>query len=110
MPGPLPELQPKFRREHLVQAQEILRRRTLEQRLAQRARLATLLAEDGAIRNPEAARLLGVHENTVRNWRKRWVEEKFTLVDKPRPGRPRVFSPKAHRGGQGNRVRVTRAA
>jgi transposase len=69
-----------------------------------------LLAENPRLPNPEAAKLLGVHENTVRYWRKRWVEEGFRLEDKPRPGRPRVFSPEDSRDHQERRVRTARSA
>ena len=76
---------------------------------AVRARLALLLAENPTIPNPEAARLLGVHENTIRNWRKRWATEGWCLDDRPRPGRPRLFSLETVRRRQGGRLRTARA-
>ena len=93
MPDPVPKYQPKLRASEVQKAKEVLRRRSSTHGQATRARLAVLLSENRAIENREAARLLGVHENTVRRWRKRWVEEGFSLEDKPRSGRPRSFSP-----------------
>ena len=95
MPDPVPKYQPKLRANEVEKAREVLRRRSSPHGQATRARLAVLLYENRAIENREAARLLGVHENTIRRWRKRWVEEGFSLEDKPRPGRPRSFSPSA---------------
>lgn len=93
MPGPKPLYQPKFRPEELEEAQTVLRRRSSPHGVANRARLAILLAEDSEFPNPEAGRILGVHENTVRYWRKRWVQEGFSLRDKPHTGGPRFFPP-----------------
>jgi transposase len=69
-----------------------------------RASLAILLFENPAMENRAAARLLGLHENTIRNWRKRWVQEGFSLEDKPRSGRRRSFSPSRGHGDQKHRV------
>lgn len=108
--GPPPHYQPRLRQEDLEAADKILRRRKSPQAKAQRARLARLLAENPKLSNPEAGRLLGVHENTVRYWRKRWCREGFRLDDKPRPGRPPIFSPEADRGHQGRGLRTARPA
>ena len=90
MPGPQPKYQPTFQPKQLEHARDLVRQRTSPHAQAQRARLAMLLAENPRLPNPEAAKLLGVHENTVRYWRKRWVDEGFRLEDKPRPGRSGV--------------------
>ncbi len=56
----------------------------------QRARLL-LLAHQG-LANAEIARRLGCSVQTVRNWRKRWLQSPV-LKDAPRAGRPRSFTP-----------------
>ena len=100
MPGPLPQYRPRFSRQERRQAREVVRKRKVSHGCARRARLALLLAQEPAISNPEAGRRLGVHENTIRYWRKRWTSEGFSLEDRPRSGRPPSFSPRAGRGHQ----------
>ncbi len=104
MPGPDPQYQPKFRPGELEEARNVLRRRKSSHGEATRARLAILLSENPKLPNPEAGRLLGVHEATARYWRKRWVEEGFSLRDKPRSGRPRFFPPAADYDDQEHRL------
>ena len=101
MRGCLPLYRPTFSAGQLREAAALVRRRQVPHGKAVRARLVRLLAENPTIPNPEAARLLGVHENTIRNWRKRWATQGWTLEDRPRCGRPRVFSLARARGGQG---------
>ena len=110
MPGLLSHYRPAFSRQQLDEAAKLVRRRRAPQGKAVRARLALLLAESPTISNPAAARLLGVHENTVYNWRKRWATQEWTLSDRPRSGRPPVFSPARARGREGRRLRVARPA
>ncbi len=95
MPRDKPKYHPKFSRSDLEQVEKTLRRRTAPQVQVQRAKLAKLLHSEPKIENGEAARRLGVHHQFVRKWRKRWATEGFSLDDKPRPGRPRAFSPSA---------------
>ena len=109
MPGCLPRYRPTFSADQLREAAALVRRRQVPHGRALRARLTGLLAENPTITNPEAARLLGVHENTIRNWRKRWVTQGWTLDDRPRCGRPVVFSLARTRGGQGRCLRTARA-
>ena len=104
MPGPDPFYQPKFRPKELEEAREVLRYRSSPHGVATRARLALLLADDPKLQSPDAGHVLGVHENTVRNWRKRWVDEGFSLRDKPHTGRPRFFPPSADHDRQEYRV------
>jgi transposase-like protein len=67
-----------------------------------------LLAADG-LTNAEIARRLGCTDKTPGRWRRRFAEEGLAGLDeKPRPGRPRSFSPRADRRGQGDRVRASR--
>lgn len=77
------------------------------QRDALRARIV-LLAADGA-ENVEIADLLDVDADTVSKWRKRFFEEGTDgLSDRPRPGRPKIFSPLGPRHRQGHRLRAAR--
>ena len=67
---------------------------------------AILLAADG-ISNTEIAERLGQSRQAVSTWRKRFCEEGLQgLEERPRPGRPRRFSPGAGRRGQGDGVRA----
>ena len=109
MPGCLPHYRPVFSPDQLHEAAKLVRRRQVPHGKAVRARLALLLAEAPTLSNPEAGRLLGVHENTIRYWRKRWATEGWTLEDRPRPGRPVVFSLARARRRQGRGLRTARA-
>jgi len=109
MPGLLPIYRPRFSPKELAQAREVSRKRTAPHSMVLRANLALLLVQHPAVTNPEAGRRLGLHENTVRQWRKRWASDGFSLQDLPRSGRPPVFSPRRDRPDQGGRVRTARA-
>jgi len=64
-------------------------RHTASQRMALRARIILRCVEGGM--NRQIASDLGVHENTVGKWRKRFLLERLDgLLDKPRPGGPRI--------------------
>jgi len=104
MPGPKPESQPRFSRKEIRQAEKIARTRSAPHKHVWRARLALALSKDPTLRSPEAARRLGVHEQTVRRWRQRWVAEGFSVEDKPHPGRPPSFSPSRRGAGEGDCV------
>ena len=95
MRGPKPpvvELSPEVRHE----LEALLRRRSLPQQLALRARII-LAAADGE-NNSQIARSLGLETDTVRLWRNRWLSFAFIplsdlslderLSDVPRSGRP----------------------
>ncbi len=95
MRGPKPpvvELSPEVRHE----LEALLRRRSLPQQLALRARIV-LAAADGH-NNSQIARSLGLETDTVRLWRTRWLSfapiplSDFSLderlSDVPRSGRP----------------------
>jgi len=67
------------------------RRRTSAQALATRSRVVLAAAE--GLSNTEIASRLGVHRNTARVWRSRFVAGRLDgLVDEPRPGRPRTVT------------------
>ena len=71
--------------------QRYVRRATISQHLAVRARIV-LLCADGLL-NQEVAALVGVGANTVGTWRKRFAERRLNgIVDLDRPGGPRKFS------------------
>lgn len=110
MPELLPIYRPKFSSKELEEAAKVSRKRTAPHALVERAKLVLLLAESPTMTNPEAARRLDLHENTVCKWRKRWATEGFSLEDLPRSGRPQVFSPRTSGLDQGRRVRAAREA
>jgi transposase len=75
--------------------QALVRRKTLPQQIATRARII-LAAGDGA-NNEQIGRALGIGVEQARHWRKRWrnldgIAEELSLderlADLPRPGRP----------------------
>jgi len=69
---------------------------------------AILLAADG-LANTEIAERLGCSRTSVSTWRRRFCAEGMQgLEEKPRPGRPRRFSPGAGRRGQSDGVRAAR--
>jgi len=88
-----PEYNPTFSDEEIKAAEEVSRRRNAPHVQVQRARLALYLHKHPGVFSTVAADALGMHEQTVRKWRKRWAQEGFALGDRPRPGRPKRFSP-----------------
>lgn len=94
-----PKYQPLFSPSEIQQALSVARKHTSPQTQAKRAKLVLLLADNPQRTSPECARQLGLHEQTVRKWRKRWTLEAFSLEDKPRPGRTWDFSPSAENSG-----------
>jgi len=84
------ELTPE-QRAHL---EKTVRKQTAPQRAVTRARIVLLAA--AGVSNREIARRLGCSRTTVVTWRGRFFEEGLDgLTDRPRPGRPRSFSPSA---------------
>ena len=87
-------------------------RRELEQRVRKytlpyfevmRARIVLLAA--GGWRNDQIAEYVHTSRDVVSLWRKRFFEERLAgLEERPRPGRPRVFPPRAGRSDQGPRL------
>jgi transposase len=78
-----------------AQVQQLARSRAAPHRRVVRARIL-LAAADGAS-NAAIARAEGVHVDTVRERRRRYVTEGLAaaLDDRPRPGRPRRYGPEA---------------
>jgi len=61
-----------------------------------RARMILLAAE--RLSNDEIAQSLSARREVVSLWRKRFFEQRLLgLEERPRPGRPRVFPPRAAR-------------
>jgi hypothetical protein len=87
-------------------------RRVLEERAAKytlpyrevvRARVV-LMASEG-LRNDEIAERLSMRREVVSKWRKRFAESRLAgLEERPRAGRPVLFSPSGHGRGQGDRL------
>ncbi|MBP1598519.1 MAG: hypothetical protein H6Q05_3896 [Acidobacteria bacterium] len=72
------------------------RRYTLPYFQVQRAKMILLAAE--GIDNDEIARRLETRREVVWQWRKRFYEKRLAgLEERPRPGRPRAFSPRPDR-------------
>src|SRR5262245_54108285 len=75
---------------------QLVRAHSTPQALALRARIVLRAAEADQPTNQRIAAELGCDHDTVAAWRKRYVEEGLDgLRDRPRPGRPPVFSPLA---------------
>ena len=70
-----------------------------------RAKIVLLAAE--GLNDTEIARRLDCTDKTATKWRRRYAAQGLAGLDeKPRPGRPRSFSPRRDRGGQGAGVRA----
>jgi hypothetical protein len=84
--------------------QELRRRATkytLPYFVVQRAKMILMAAEGMA--NDEIAATLDTRREVVSLWRKRFFEERLPgLEERPRPGRPRSFSPSSGRVRQGH--------
>ena len=93
MPGPKPKYQPRFAAEEITEARRIARQRNAPSSQVQRAKMVLILSEHPDISHETLAGEVGMHPNTVKKWRKRWVAQGFTLLDQPRSGRPPRFSP-----------------
>jgi len=89
--GPPPIYQPHFSEAEIAQARAWATSLALPHGEVQRARLVLLLHERPDLRSPEAARRLGQSTNWVRQWRRRWATEGFTLQDASRAGRRSPF-------------------
>ena len=70
----------------------LTRRTTAAAGLVRRARIVLLVADGVPL--DQIARQLGVRPNVVRTWADRYrAGGRAALQDRPRPGRPRTFSP-----------------
>lgn len=65
-------------------------------------RAKMILLADQGLSNHQIAACLHSRREIVSMWRKRFFRERLEgLEDRPRSGRPRAFSPRAGRAGQG---------
>ena len=78
--------------EQKKQLEQLVNARNTPQGKARRAQVILLAAEHPDWTNDRIAAEARCSEKTVRIWRARWHQEQ-SLDDRPRPGRPRVFSP-----------------
>lgn len=85
--------------EHVSILQQNLRTGKTEHRVARRSQILLLRAEG---KTPsDVAQRLGCGRNTVWRTEERYREEQLdALFDRPRPGRPRHFSPAAENAGR----------
>ena len=89
--GPQPEAAIHLGRVQRRRWRRLVRQRTAPLREVQRAQIV-LLADQGWP-NAAIARHLHLAVNTVRLWRRRFVEDpEHGLEDRPRPGRPRIYT------------------
>jgi hypothetical protein len=93
MPGPKPTHCPQFTETQLARARVLAVQYSAPFCQVVRARLTLLLEATPEISHGEAAGRLGVDEDTVYKWRRRWAEDGWSLEDRPRAGRPRGFPP-----------------
>lgn len=93
MPGPKPKYQPEFKPEEMAEARRIARQRTAPSSVVYRAKLVVILSDHPDMSHEKVARAVGLHPRTVIKWRKRWALEGFSLLDRPRSGRPPIFPP-----------------
>ena len=106
MSGPACAFRPSFPQEFVEQARGFAAGRRVERRLWQRAALVLVLHHNPDVSNVEAGSQVGLHENSVRNWRRRWAGEDFSLADRPRSGRKPRFSPERPSHGSRRRLRA----
>lgn len=93
MPGPSPLYHPIFTLEQIAQAELVTRQLKAPHSHVQRAQLALLLHNEPSLDNASLSLRMGKPILWVRQWRKRWTEEGFSLEDKSGRGRKPVFSP-----------------
>ncbi len=92
MPGPRSPRTIDLSAELRAALERVTRRSTVAAGVARRARIVLLAADGMPLR--QIAQRLGVDRHGVRTWVDRFRREGIDgLRDRPRPGRPRVFSP-----------------
>lgn len=93
MPGPAPIYRPVFPPDFLEQAARLVRQRTIQYQLRQRAALVLLLYHQPFLSNPQAGAQVQLHPNSVRLWRRRWADGHFSVEDETGRGCKPRFSP-----------------
>jgi hypothetical protein len=82
------------------QLEAVARKYTLSYYIVVRAKIVLLAAQ--GLDNKEIGQRLDVPREVVSKWRKRFYEQRLEgLRDRPRLGRPRIFSPSGGGSGKG---------
>jgi hypothetical protein len=92
MPGPKPKYPIELLDNEIAALRQLVSARKTPQGQVRRARIILAAYDHPAWSNQEIARVVGCTDRSVRTWRRRWVQSQ-SLVDLPRPGAPRRFSP-----------------
>ncbi|SRR5260221_694508 len=92
MRGPKPAYPIQLTAEETKRLEYLIRAHTTPQTLAMRARIILRANAHPEQSNQQIAATVGTTDRTVRTWRGRWVKTQ-SLVDAPRSGAPRRFSP-----------------
>ena len=92
MRGPNPKYPIKLTSEQEQQLRQLVKSRKAAQGQVLRAQIILNAHDHPEWSNQQIAQTVGCSDRTVRTWRKRWAES-HSLVDLPRPGAPRRFSP-----------------
>jgi FixJ family two-component response regulator len=92
MRGPKPAHPIVLTAEDVRKLQQLIRAHSTPQTLAVRARIILTANVHPEQNNQQIAAVVGTTERTVRSWRARWITTRL-LVDAPRSGAPRRFSP-----------------
>lgn len=92
MRGPKPSTPIALTEEEAAQLRRLLRAHATGQGLVVRAQIVVLAHDHPDWSNQQIAQDVGTSDRMVRKWRRRWVETR-SLVDAPRSGAPRRFSP-----------------
>ena len=100
MSGPAPTHQPTFTANDLAICRDVIRRHSSPQDQVTRARLALLLHDDPTRDSIRAGERVGMHPNSVRNWRRTWATDGFRLTDLPGRGRKSRVSPPGQDNGR----------
>ena len=100
MRGPKPKYTIELTTEEAQQLHRLANAHKTPQVQALRARILLAAHEHPEWSNQQIARAVGCTDRTVRNWR-RWWTERHSIVDQPRPGAPRRFSPRGASANDG---------
>ena len=103
MRGPKPSYPIELTAAESKQLEHLIRASSTPQAQAMRARIILTAALHPEHGNQQIASVVGTTDRTVRKWRGRWVASR-TLVDAPRSGAPRRFSPSGARASHRHRL------
>ena len=96
MPGPKPKYSIALTSEDEQGLRRLAKAHKSPQGQVLRAEIVLAAHDHPEWSNQQIAQAVGCSDRTVRNWR-RWWAERHQLVDRPRPGAPRRFSPRGAR-------------